>query len=517
MKNEFRELMEQTCETLSLDESKSFEKELEKDNQFLKDVDKTLDKFKNDPYQILRKKPEDMVGAVLGRMGVNKTSGFGRIEDKYNLPYAFWNSSAYKDEVSSLIKIVSKRLVRKGWFSKWIKNVRKDDLDQRLANYKFTKELFGEALEETSISSDPSTDQASMSLMASIDDIEEANTIDRVLAKELMKHKVDKKFAPNLYKAMQKSYKKDGVLMAKDVMGKIEKGSMSVMELGKYIMKLIKKARKESEDSKSHLSVIPLAVMQNALSLLDKDGVAQLKKMSQKREEQGMIQSQPAPVELEEAKDIGGDVTRFGLANNAKRAKIKIVHNLKDINNLVPEKFQRQAISEMEAMLNGKSVKPIGRTMYFEVPDHADKCPKKVAKEMFDFLNNEGMVMESIIHRDRNKFLKENKQNRFLLKGSRFLKESSGIVKDIEGKIEGFYDKEGKGLDKHDFEYEVNKDGSFSISFNYERSLMKSDYFVDKNHKKMTYVYVDNEGHESDESYRVKDVDDAIKAIMKQG
>ena len=34
----------------------------------------------------------------------------------------------------------------------------------------------------------------------------------------------------------------------------------------------------------------------------------------------------------------------------------------------------------------------------------------------------EDIKVESILHRDRNKFLKENKQNKFLLKGNKFLK-----------------------------------------------------------------------------------------------
>ena len=88
-----------------------FEKDLEKDKEFLKGIDITLEKFKSNPSQIIRSKPEDMVGAVLGRMGANETSGLGRIEDKYDLEYGFWNNSKHSGVISSFIKVISKRLI----------------------------------------------------------------------------------------------------------------------------------------------------------------------------------------------------------------------------------------------------------------------------------------------------------------------------------------------------------------------------------------------------------------------
>ena len=318
---------------------------------------------------------------------------------------------------------------------------------------------------------------------------------------------------------------------------------------------------------------------------------------------------------LSEAKSVSKNVTQFGLANNMKKSKLRLVPSLAQPNVVVPEKYINKVAKEMGDLLGSRTIRNIGRTMYFEVPRWDETSEKIVAKEIVNFLDAEDLLKESILNRNRNKFLTENKQNKFLYKGSLFLKEAKEIdekeyqkwlkdseviakatddagdevtkiagdnkggltpdhiksskefkdakqkfdkafkaqrdfnkktpkefilkkhkdkrakwprtgssslkenvdIKSIEDKIESAYDKDGKSLDRHDFDYQVQKDGSFFVEFDYANSKMKGYYVVDKNYKKLEYSFVDDDGLDYDESYRVKDLDDALRFIMRQG
>lgn len=318
---------------------------------------------------------------------------------------------------------------------------------------------------------------------------------------------------------------------------------------------------------------------------------------------------------LSEAKSVSKNVTQFGLANNMKKSKLRLVPSMAQPNIVVPEKYMNRVVREMGEMLGSKCIKNIGRTMYFEVPKWDSTDEKVVAQEIVDFLGAEDFLKESILNRNRSRFLRENNQNKFIPKGSYFLKEAKGFdeeayqkwlkaseilakatkeasdelnkiagnnkggltpdsvksskefkdakqkfdrafkderdlnkstpkefmkkkvtdrrnkwsqkestslresvdTKEIEAKIDSAYKKDGKGLNKHDFDYEVEKDGSFYIKFDYTRSRMKGHYSVDKNYMSLKYYFVDEDGLDYNESYRVKGLDDALSFIMNHG
>jgi len=332
--------------------------------------------------------------------------------------------------------------------------------------------------------------------------------------KQVEKVKMTKKNSKVTLDAIKKR-KKDVSIYLTNIKKDIESGSKTFAEMHKEVKKLLNASRKIEKDSKSHLSILPVMQLGQIQQTVYKDHENATIAFALKNGDDLVAMKNG----LTEAKKVSKNVTQFGLANNVKKSGLRLVASLKQPNLVVPEKYITKVVKELGGMLGAKKIKNMGRAMYFEVPKWDELEPKLVAKEIARFLETEELLTESILKRDRNKFLKENKQNKFLAKGSLFLKESldKNAIKAIEASIESAYDKDGRKLDSHDFDYQVQKDGSFYVEFDYARSRMKGYYVVSKNYRSLEYSFVDEDGLDYDESYKVKGFDDALKFIMNQG